>query len=134
MRFCLAPLGLNGGAALSAAWEAAGGTAVRLDIKNSPSHYFLHGESNFWANELIEPADIYTFGFPCTSMSLAHSTPRVRDKAHPYGWGDPQAKEGNELAFCMIRRVLGLVAEGACILIENPLFSYIWFCLASCLA
>ena len=81
---------------------------------------------SFWANELQEPADTYMCGFPCTAMSLAHRMPRIRNSEYPYGWGDPQALEGNRLAFLMVRRVLALAALSACVIIENPLTSYLW--------
>ena len=118
--------GQTGGAALSQAWEAAGGTAVRLDTKTDSRHVFKSDPDRFWANEMHEPADVYAFGFPCTSMSLAHSTPGIRNAEYPYGWGDAHAIEGNELAFTMVRRALALVAVGACVIIENPFMSSLW--------
>ena len=38
----------------------------------------------------------------------------------------PRHWMGNELCYCMVRRVLALVAAGACVIIENPLWSYLW--------
>ena len=48
----------EGGAALSEAWEDAGGVAVRYDVRLDSRHDFLN-DLEFWEAEYQDPADLY---------------------------------------------------------------------------
>ena len=47
----------EGGCALSEAWEDAGGTAVRYDIRIDPEHDFMN-DDRFWEDQERDPADV----------------------------------------------------------------------------
>ena len=116
----------QGGAALSRAWEAAGGVAIRYDNRIDPKHDFMNDEE-FWIQELGSPADVYHFAPPCTTFSCAHTTPMVRTRTNPYGDGtDPATVEANRLVKKMAQLILELISGGACVLIENPMNSHFW--------
>jgi len=115
----------EGGAALSRAWEAAGGVAVRYDNRIDPAHDFL-GDQKFWESVLASPPDVIQFGLPCTTFSVAR-TPKARTTQNPYGTGDDeQVVQANAMALLMVRRCKAFVEKGSLIMIENPLLSFVW--------
>ena len=115
----------EGGCALSDAWEDAGGTASRYDIRIDPDHDFLKDE-RFWEAQEAHPADVYHFAIPCDNFSIAHTTPaKIRNLEFPLGWG-PETITANRMMRLMIRRIQRLTSKGACVIIENPLMSYLW--------
>ena len=115
----------DGGANLSRAWEAAGGTAVRYDILINPDDDFLKDDA-FWEQQEREPADVYHFGIPCTRLTLAR-TPKTRSTDNPYGCeADPADALTNQMARVMARRIVTLVMLGCLATVENPLFSFLW--------
>ena len=117
----------EGGARISEAWEAAGGTAIRYDERIDPAHNFLD-DDEFWADHLAKPKDAYHFAFPCHHMSVARTTPtKPRDMANPYGdESDPETIYYNKMAILMVYRILKLLAGGAMVTTENPLLSYLY--------
>ena len=73
------------GCRLSEAWEAAGGTAIRYDLRIDPECDFLKDEG-FWRSHTEKPRDAYHFAFPCHHMSVARTTPfKPRSMENPYG-------------------------------------------------
>ena len=114
------------GGRLSRSWERAGGAAELRDILISSSHDFLK-DDKFWKAEEKKPADAYQFAPPCTSFSIAHTTPVVRTKENPYGdSADPAVAMGNTLLLATVRRTLLMLAAGGHVMIEHPLMSYGW--------
>ena len=118
----------EGGAMLSAAWEAAGGIAVRYDNRYDDRHDFVN-DDEFWTGEYEKPADMYHFAFRCHHTSMARATPsKPRHMDRPYGdEGDMETAYYNTLARLTGMRILALAARGAAILVEQPLHSY-FFC------
>ena len=115
---------LEGGGEFSRVWEDAGGTAIRYDVRLDVRHDLMVDDA-FWAAEYAEPADLYMFAPPCTTLTIAHTTPVIRSTDNPYGWTD-EARSANKLVVLMIRRALMLISLGAAVIIENPLLSYMW--------
>ncbi len=116
----------EGGAMLSAAWEAAGGIAVRYDNRYDDRHDFVN-DDGFWTGEYEKPADMYHFAFRCHHTSMARATPsKPRHMDRPYGdEGDMETAYYNTLARLTGMRILALAARGAAILVEQPLLSYL---------
>ena len=115
----------EGGAMLSKAWEAAGGTAIRYDERIDEEQDFM-SDSRFWADHLRNPKDAYHFEIPCHHMSAAHTTPVARSVANPYGnETDEETAYYNKMAEMMSTRMLELAAAGAMILLEQPLLSHL---------
>lgn len=116
----------RGGGGLATAWEEAGGEAVRYDILVDSRQNFMSDEK-LWQREYASPAHLYHFAVPCTSFSIARSVGRTRDKEHPYGdESDPATRLANNIAILSIKRAVELMAAGAGVTFENPLFSYFW--------
>ena len=109
---------------MSDAWEDAGGTATRYDIRIDPAHNFMEDEK-FCDEQEAHPADVYHFAIPCDNFSIAHTTPsKIRNRGRPLGWG-PGTATVNRMMRLMIRRVQRFIRAGDCAIIENPLMSYI---------
>ena len=93
----------EGGGMLSAAWEAAGGTAIRYDQRIDERQDFML-DDEFWKDHLAHPRDAYHFAYPCHHMSVARTTPfKARSVACPEG--DPNDEETayyNKMAVLMI--------------------------------
>ena len=122
---CFSGVPSEGGCALSEAWEDAGGTSIRYDNRIDAAHDFFN-DDEFWAEQEANPADVYHFAIPCDNFSIAHTTPcKIRNLAHPLGWGQ-ETEQANRMMRLMVRRIQRLAAQGACIIIENPLMSFLW--------
>ena len=107
------------------AWEESGGVATRYDNRLDGSRDFAN-DGEYWDYQIQNPADIYHFAPPCTNLSRAHTTPVVRTPENPYGdEADPEVRACNDLVRLLVRRVKALVRAGACVVIENPLGSYL---------
>ena len=120
---------MKGGAKLSETWEAASGTAIRYDCRRDPAHDFFK-DTAFWEEQLRNPKDAYHWAFPCRHMSKARTTPYpARSLDEPMGDpSDPETLHYNKMAFLMMERILQLCAKGALILVEQPLFTFLyWF-------
>ena len=116
----------RGGCQLSRTWTERGGSAEPRDILIDASHDFKE-DVEFWEQEARSPADLYQFAPPCTTMSIAHTTPPLRSVEDPYGdASNPVVEEGNTFALLTVRRALEMLAVGAHVLIENPLMSFLW--------
>ncbi len=112
----------------SRVWEQAGGSAVRYEIRTDDRKDFMKDEE-FWSKELETPsADLYLFAIPCTNNSIAQTTPpSTRSMLKPCGDEMlPEVKACNDMMRLMCRRILGLLAKGAHVLVENPLLSYLF--------
>ena len=98
---------------------------MRYDIRINEDHDFLNDEE-FWNKEEEHPADVYHFAIPCDNFSIAHTTPhKVRTLASPLGWSN-DTEQANRIMRLMIRRIQRLASKGVCIIVENPLMSYLW--------
>ena len=117
----------KGGACLSKVFEEAGGVATRYDLELSEAHD-ITCDGVFWSRQCEKPFyDVYHFAVPCTNFSIAHTTPRVRSKANPYGdESDKEVKHFNDMALYVISIVIKLCEKGCLVIVENPLFSYLW--------
>ena len=116
----------EGGARLSAAWEAAGGEALRYDTRVDDEHDFLEDHA-FWDRHVQEPVEAYHFAFPCNNVSAANSTPKIRTFDMPYGAADDaDCQYYNEMAKIMIKRIILLLSKGAMVTVEQPLLSYLY--------
>ena len=85
-----------------------------------------------WKDKQIEdPCDVYQIVVPCTSFSMAHTTPtKTRTLDNPYGdETDPDIVAANELLLQVMYFALALLSKGVVVLFENPLMSYFFFLL-----
>lgn len=117
----------EGGAMMSKLFEEAGGTAHRYDQRLDSRMDFLV-DDELRRRELESPADLYHIAFPCTHLTVAKMTPtKPRSLDRVYGdESDPMTKYWTRMVRLTARWTLELLQKGACVIIENPLLSYLF--------
>ena len=112
---------------LSSAWKAAGGTAIRYDQRRDEPQYFSNDHA-FGDEHLENPRDFYNFTIPCHQMSVARTTPsKARSVYNPSGdERDGDIAYYNDMADLMYSRLWVLASNGAAMLTEQPLLSYLY--------
>ena len=116
----------KGGCQFSKVFEECGGTALRYDILMDDQADIMQ-DGVFWHKHLTKPMDVYRFAIPSSSFSPAHTTPQSRTWSRPEGdHSNPQVAHSNNLARYALSLAIGLIQRGTLVMLENPLFSYMW--------